>query len=86
MANLDYQSGPQTIVISDGTVDGDTACIDISLILDDALLEPTEIFSITLSSVSPCGNVDSGVTVLEIIDDEGKLLVSRPLAHVCDFF
>ena len=82
MANVDYQSDPQTIVISDGAVDGDTVCIDVSLILDDEILEPTETFSITLSSVSPCGDIDSGATVVEIVDDEGKLFVPRPPACV----
>ena len=71
MADSDYQSGPQTIVIPSGAVDGDTACIDASLfILDDEILESTETFNLILSSVSPCGDVDSEATVVEIIDDD----------------
>ena len=78
VGNSDYQSDPLTIVFSNGAVDGDTACIDASLfILDDEILESTETFSITLSSVSPYGVVDSGATVVEIINDDSKLLVPR---------
>ena len=85
MATLDYQSDPQTIIIPSGAVDGDTACTDASVfILDDEVLESTETFSITLSSVSPCGDVDSGATVVEIMDDDSKLHNFRPPAHVCN--
>ena len=79
MASSDYLSDPLMIVIPSGAVNGDTACSDISLIIvDDELLESTETFSATLLSVSPCSDVDSGATVVEIINDDSKLLSQAP--------
>ena len=66
------------IVIPSGAVNGDTACSDISLIIvDDELLESTETFNITLFSASPCGGIDSGATVVEIIEDDSTYTCAR---------
>ena len=69
----DYVEGPRPITITVNAQTGDQFCIDISsFILDDNILESTESFSIFLVTVLPCGNVDSSVTVVEILDNDSK--------------
>ena len=69
----DYVEGPRPITITVNAETGDHFCIDISsFILDDVILESTESFNISLVDVLPCGNVDSSVTVVEILDNDSK--------------
>ena len=54
---------------------GNTFCIDMtSFILDDDILESPESFRISLQSVTPCGNVGSNTTIVEITDNDSKFL------------
>ena len=69
----DYLDNFQPITITVNAQTGDQFCIDISLfLLDDNILESTELFSISLVNVLSCGNVDSSVTVVEILDNDSK--------------
>ena len=60
-------------------------CVDID-ILDDSVTEQTEVFSISLESVSGEGIFDSPATVSILDDDEGTLLSTAGLILSHGFF
>ena len=68
--------GPHTVIIPPGTLSGDSICTDIEdFIVDDAILESTEDFTVEVVSVSPCGGVGTApTTVVSITDNDGKEL------------
>ena len=69
----DFVEGPHIITIPPETVSGDV-CTDLkSIIVDDAILESTETFIITIEGVSPCGDVGTAnTTVVHITDNDGE--------------
>ena len=65
---FDYRPSDQIITISAGT---SISCIDLSLfILEDEILEDTEIFNISIYSIEPCGTVEPGITSVHITDND----------------
>ena len=68
--------GPHTVIIPLGTLSGDSICTDIEdFIVDDAILEWTEDFTVEVVSVSPCGDVGTApTTVVSITDNDGKVV------------
>ena len=83
----DYEEGNQAIEIPVGAMTGLEYCRDIStFIINDEILESTELFSIVLTSVSPCGNMGTDdTTVVEIIDNDSKdvLITESALFDYC---
>lgn len=69
----DYVPGIYRIIIPPGSVSGDY-CIDIEdFIVDDEILESTEIFTVNLIDVLPCGDIGpDDETEVSIFDNDCK--------------
>ena len=78
---MDYSAAdPLTVTFSAGTTSsGDTACVNVGIIDDDAL-EGDHSFTVEISSLELPGGMYSGLTIgmpssapVNILDDEGRI-------------
>ena len=65
--------GARIVTIPPGTASGDI-CTDLgTFIVDDAILESDETFSIQIQSVSPCGVIGTeSITTVGITDNDSE--------------
>ena len=68
--DTDYSSVSMDIIFPEGSMDGDTLCINIS-ITDDMTLEGDETFIVTLTVSSGDIIEENNMTTITIIDNEG---------------
>ena len=66
----DYSSASMDITFPEGSMDGDTRCINVS-ITDDMALEGDETFTVTLTVSSGDIIKENNMTTIIIIDNEG---------------
>ena len=72
MSDSDYASVSSDEIFPSGSTDGDTACVNIT-ILDDDILEGDHTFTVTLTTLDPDVMLGSNEATITIIDNEGNL-------------
>ena len=70
MTDADYTTASVDITFPEGSMDGDTRCINIS-VTDDMALEGDETFTVTLTVSSGDIIEENNMTTITIIDNEG---------------
>ncbi len=50
---------------------GDSTCLDV-MVIDDSVVESTEVFTLTLSSADPLISVINGETTISILDNDSE--------------
>ena len=70
MNGIDYSSASMDISFPEGSIHGDTRCIDV-FITDDMALEGDETFTVTLAISSGDIILENAMTIITINDNEG---------------
>ena len=59
------------MIFATGSSDGDEECVNITILEDDAL-ETSETFTVTLTTSDPDVMIDTNVTTVVILDNDGE--------------
>ena len=70
VADKDYITVSVDVSFAEGSMDGNTLCINVSII-DDMALEEDETFNVSMTVTAGDATVGNTATVVTIIDDDG---------------